>query len=75
MDDSRSNNDEVLVAHRDGFYHALDEHYKGKDASHVLIKSKSNYENIIDFLTGPAPKDKNIKKTKSEYYAMSHYER
>jgi hypothetical protein len=62
-----------IVAHREAFYKALDDRDKDKDASHILIKSKSTYENIISFLTGPIPKDKNIKKSKSDYYAMSNF--
>jgi hypothetical protein len=59
MDDSRSSN-EAIAAHREAFYKVLVDRDKDKDASHILIKSKSTYENIISFLTGPIPTDKNI---------------
>ncbi len=59
--------------HREAFSHALDEHYDKLHESHVHIKTKHEYEELVAFLKCPGPKDKNTKKTKRQYYAMENY--
>jgi hypothetical protein len=70
---SNASNAEALAAHREAFSLALDEYYNKLDESHVHIKTKHEYEELVSFLKGPGPRDKNTKKTKRQYYAMENY--
>ncbi len=70
---SNASDAETLAAHQEAFSRALDEHYNKLDESHIHIKTKDEYEELVTFLKGPGPKDKNTKKTKWQYYAMENY--
>jgi hypothetical protein len=75
MENNTSNEEgpvDAVAAHREAFNHAVDEYFSKLDDAHRLVKSKADYANLVTFLSGPA-KDKTIKKSKSEYYAMKNY--
>ena len=71
MENNRSN-EEALAAHREAFYREVDDYFSKFDSSHALVKSRSDYADLIMFLSGPA-KDKTVKKSKADYYAMKNY--
>jgi hypothetical protein len=60
--DGTASNTEAGTAHREVFLHALEEHYDKLDSSHLQIKSRLEYEEIITVLKGPGPKDKRTQK-------------
>jgi hypothetical protein len=60
--DGTTSNTEADIAHREVFLRALEEHYDKLDSFHLQNKSRLEYEEIIAFLKGPGPKDKNKKK-------------
>jgi hypothetical protein len=70
---SNASNAAALAAHREAFPRAFNEHYDKLHGSHVHIKTEHEYEQLVTFLKGPGPKDKNSKKTKWQYYAMENY--
>jgi len=75
MENNTSNEEglgDAAAAHREAFHQAIDEYFSKLDYLHRLVKSRSDYAALITFLCGPA-KDKKVKKTKSEYYAMKNY--
>jgi hypothetical protein len=71
MDNSNASNEEVFAVLCKAFYDALEEHLQKKQKQ-VNIKSMVEYDELINFLKGPGPKDKNIKKTKPEYYIIQN---
>jgi hypothetical protein len=74
MENNTSNKEgpgDAAAAHCEALYQAIDEYFSKLDDSHCLVKSRSDYAALITFLCGPA-KDKKVKKTKSEYYAMKN---
>jgi hypothetical protein len=46
--------------HREAFLHALEEYYNKLDKSHLQIKTKDDYEQLVAFLKGPGPKDLSV---------------
>jgi hypothetical protein len=54
---SNASDAEALAAHREAFSHALEEYYNKLDESHLQIKTKDDYEQLVAFLKGPGPKD------------------
>jgi hypothetical protein len=73
MENQVTNQGEAITAHREAFYHSLQLHYEGKKQSHVYIKHRAVYDSTVAFLSSTAPKDKNVKKTGNDYYAMDNY--
>jgi hypothetical protein len=70
--DNRTANSAAVAAHREAFYRSVDELFQKFDACHTQIKTKSEYDDLVKFLSGPA-KDKKVKKTPSEYYAIKNF--
>lgn len=73
MESNKSSEEEAVAAHREAFNNVIEEYLGGCDASHLQVKAKSDYDELLSFLKGTAPHDKKVKKTKAEYYAIKNY--
>lgn len=62
----------AIAAHREAFYHEVEQLYSKYDTSHKIIKTREETDALIAFLSGPA-KDKTVKKQANEYYAIANY--